>query len=89
MAKREGGQMSNKVIKPVSFNITKPDDVKMLDHVKRRNFSGYVKKLIWQDIKAQEEKKAQIEPVLKHSKELTTAQRFEQAKAKLTRKDAD
>lgn len=72
--------MSNKVIKPVSFNITKPDDAKMLEHLKRRNFSGYVKKLIWQDIKAQEEKKAEIAPVSKPSEVLTPAQRLEQAK---------
>lgn len=79
--------MSNKVIKPVSFNITKPDDVKMLNHVKRRNFSGYVKKLIWQDIKNQEENKAQNEPVLKPIEALTPAQRLEIAKAKLAGKD--
>jgi hypothetical protein len=74
----------NKVIKPVSFNITKPDDVKMLEHLKRRNFSGYVKKLIWQDIKRREENKGQIGPVLKPKEELTPAQRLEQAKSKLT-----
>jgi hypothetical protein len=48
--------MSNKVIKPVSFNITKPDDAKMLEHLKNLNFSGYVKKLIWRDMRAQESK---------------------------------
>ena len=79
--------MSNKVIKPVSFNITKPDDVKMLDYVKRRNFSGYMKKLIWQDIKAYEENKAKNGPVLKPIEALTPAQRLEQAKAKLSSKD--
>jgi hypothetical protein len=73
----------NKVIKPVSFNITKPDDVKMLEHVKRRNFSGYVKKLIWADIKSREENKAQIEPILKPREELTAAQRLEQVKNKI------
>jgi hypothetical protein len=76
----------NKVVKPVSFNITKPDDAKMLDHVKRRNFSGYVKKLIWQDINGTEAAKAEI---LKPAEALTTAQRLEQAKAKLAGKDAN
>jgi hypothetical protein len=79
----------NKIVKPVSFNITKQDDAKMLDHVKRRNFSGYIKKLIWQDIKSQEEKNAENEPLLKPSEVLTTAQRLQQAKAKLAGKDAN
>jgi hypothetical protein len=41
----------NKVIKSVSFNLTVSDDAEMLKHVKRRNFSGYVKKLILQDLR--------------------------------------
>lgn len=41
----------NKIIKSVSFNVTNPDDVAMLDVIKRRNFSGYVKSLIKDDIK--------------------------------------
>jgi hypothetical protein len=79
----------NKVVKPVSFNITKPDDAKMLDHIKRRNFSGYVKNLIWQDIKSRDEKKAENEPLLKPSEVLTTAQRLQQAKDKLAGKNAN
>jgi hypothetical protein len=62
--------MSNKVIKPVSFNITRPDDAEMLAHVKRRNFSGYVKKLIWADIKRQEELKRQKGPVTEPKAEI-------------------
>jgi hypothetical protein len=54
--------MSNKVIKPVSFNITKGDDALMLAHVKRKNFSGYVKKLIMADIKNKEKGSVVIEP---------------------------
>lgn len=73
----------NKVVKPVAFNITKPDDVKMLEFLKRRNFSGYVKKLIWQDIKKQEEKKVQNEPIQKPMEPLTTAQKLEQVKNQL------
>jgi hypothetical protein len=76
----------NKVVKPVSFNITKPDDAEMLEHVKRRNFSGYVKKLILQDMRAA--RGAQTEN-LKPAEVLTPAQRLEQAKAKLAGKDAN
>lgn len=42
----------NKVIKPVSFNITKTEECAMLKHVSRKNFSGYVKKLIMADLQA-------------------------------------
>lgn len=37
-----------KFSKPVSFNEKNEKDRLMLQHVKRRNFSGYVKKLIWE-----------------------------------------
>lgn len=43
--------MGNKVIKSVSFNMTVADDKSMLKHFSRRNFSGYVKKLIMEDMK--------------------------------------
>lgn len=36
----------NKVIKSVSFNKNKPEDVRLLKAISRRNFSGFVKKLI-------------------------------------------
>jgi hypothetical protein len=51
----------NKIIKSVSFNITNPKDEKILKAIKRRNFSGYVKKLIMADIEAREREKAQNE----------------------------
>ncbi|MHC8516758.1 hypothetical protein [Sporosarcina sp. ITBMC105] len=44
--------MSNKVIKSVSFNVKNPLDALMLSAIKRRNFSGYVKRLIAADINA-------------------------------------
>lgn len=47
----------NKVIKSVSFNKQNDEDNKMIKHFSRRNFSGYVKKLIMQDIKRKEEEK--------------------------------
>lgn len=50
---------SNKVIKPVSFNTSKPDEADLLKHVSRRNFSGYVKKLIAADILHRKQEKAQ------------------------------
>lgn len=43
--------MGNKVIKPVSFNVTKSDDAAMLKYLARKNFSGYMKKLILEDMK--------------------------------------
>lgn len=39
-----------KFAKPVAFNEKNEKDRLMLKHVKRRNFSGYVKKLIWEDM---------------------------------------
>ncbi|MCU5181577.1 hypothetical protein [Bacillus toyonensis] len=37
-----------KFSKPVAFNEKNEKDRMMLQHVKRRNFSGYVKRLIWE-----------------------------------------
>ncbi|MFJ6034329.1 hypothetical protein ACIQFL_28935 [Bacillus toyonensis] len=37
-----------KFSKPVAFNEKNEKDRLMLKHVKRRNFSGYVKKLLWE-----------------------------------------
>lgn len=47
----------NKVIKSVALNITVANDQLILKHVKRRNFSGYVKKLILEDIARKEGEK--------------------------------
>ena len=41
----------NKFPKSVSFNVKNAGDVAILKHVKKRNFSGYVKKLILADMK--------------------------------------
>lgn len=39
------------VRKPVAFNLTDPDQAKMLEHAgKRQNFSGYIKRLIQRDM---------------------------------------
>lgn len=50
--------MSNKIVKSVSFNVTNPLDALLLKAIKRRNFSGYVKKLIAADINAGDESPA-------------------------------
>jgi exopolyphosphatase/pppGpp-phosphohydrolase len=42
--------MSNKIIKSISFNVTNAEDLIMLKAIKKRNFSGYVKKLIMADL---------------------------------------
>lgn len=47
----------NRFSKPVAFNNKNEVDQKILKHVKKRNFSGYVKKLILEDIKAKERSK--------------------------------
>lgn len=44
--------MTNKIVKSVGFNVSNPDEYQMLKYVKRRNFSGYVKKLIAADLLA-------------------------------------
>lgn len=67
----------NKVIKSVGFNITNPDDAEILKAVKRRNFSGYVKKLLLEDIRANGTKKA--DPV----KEETAAERMERMRSQM------
>ena len=41
----------NRFSKPVAFNRTNASDQQILKHVARRNFSGYVKKLILADMK--------------------------------------
>jgi hypothetical protein len=45
---------NNRFPKSVSFNHTVADDLKILEHVKDMNFSGYVKELILADIKRKE-----------------------------------
>ncbi|WP_051758215.1 hypothetical protein [Rossellomorea vietnamensis] len=75
----------NKIIKSVSFNVTNEDDKKMLKHLLKRNFSGYVKKLIMREIELKGEKEGAVPEssettVLKEEKKLTAAERLEQLK---------
>jgi len=53
--------MLAKFAKPVAFNEKNEKDRLMLKHVKRRNFSGYVKKLIWEDINLKKQETIQNE----------------------------
>lgn len=85
----------NRFSKPVAFNSNNAEDQCILKHVSRRNFSGYVKKLILADIKGREDLKPQNEPikeVLEHEpkelvkeveKVLTAAEKMAQMKEKL------
>lgn len=50
-----------KFSKPVAFNEKNEKDKLMLQHVKRRNFSGYVKKLIWKDMNLENIEKEHVE----------------------------
>lgn len=52
-----GTGVNNKVRKPVSFNKLKPADIQMLKFLGRRNFSGYIKKLIKADMELQAQNK--------------------------------
>jgi hypothetical protein len=75
----------NKIIKSVSFNVTNADDKKMLDHLKRRNFSGYVKKLIMREIDIKNESNGtKTEPktaaVFEEEKKMSVADRLAQLK---------
>jgi hypothetical protein len=53
--------MTKKFAKSVSFNEKNETDKAILKHIARRNFSGYVKKLILEDMKLKEEKKQKKE----------------------------
>ncbi|MGM2815388.1 hypothetical protein ACS2Q8_26000 [Bacillus cereus group sp. Bce007] len=50
-----------KFSKPVAFNEKNEKDRLMLQHVKRRNFSGYVKRLIWEAMSLVEVEKEHVE----------------------------
>lgn len=71
----------NKQVKSVSLNKTKENDQKILNHVKRRKFSKYVKELILQDIERKEEqKKAVTEKEERTTKPISVKEQLEQLK---------
>lgn len=45
---------ADKRVKSVAFNVKNPEEKDLWKHVSRRNFSGYVKRLIAEDIKRKE-----------------------------------
>jgi hypothetical protein len=73
-----------KVVKPVSFNSSKPEEAELLKHVNRRNFSGYVKKLIAADILHRKQEKGQERPAeaLEELPKKTAAQKLQDLKSK-------
>lgn len=50
--------MANKRVKAVSFNLDRDEEQRLWKHVSKRNFSGYVKKLIQADIERKAKKSA-------------------------------
>lgn len=70
----------NKVIKPVSFNITKSNDAAMLKFIARKNFSGYVKKLIMADMGKEPNQVVEATEMVTH--EVKPVSKLEQAKQK-------
>jgi hypothetical protein len=67
----------NRFNKPVAFNKKNADDQLILKHVSRRNFSGYVKKLILADI----ESRKGLKPVRESEKvQKTASDRMEEMK---------
>lgn len=46
--------MSDKRVKSVAFNVKNPEEKNLFKYISRRNFSGYVKRLIAEDIKRKE-----------------------------------
>ena len=73
---------SNKFPKSVSFNLKNASDVAILNHVKKRNFSGYVKKLILADMK----EKGVITEIPTSKKPLS---KFERLQTELSRKNVN
>ena len=43
----------NKFTKSIAFNRTSPKDMAIIEYTKKKNFSGYVKRLIMADMKQQ------------------------------------
>jgi len=58
----------NKFAKSVSFNTKNEDDKKILNYIKRRNFSGFAKKAMLEYIDRRNEEKAQKEQPRKLSR---------------------
>lgn len=90
----------NRFSKPVAFNNKNESDQKILKHVKKKNFSGYVKKLILKDIQAKETSNqevaiaVEVAEEMKSGETLSAAERLQLLKkagnpARLTNKNID
>lgn len=75
--------MTNRFSKPVAFNRTKEEDQKILKHVSRKNFSGYVKKLILADMERVTPEHKQVVTKKKEPIKLSVAERLKQAQPKV------
>lgn len=62
------GMGENKFAKSVSFNTKNEDDKKILQYIKRRNFSGFAKKAMLEYIDRRNEEKSKKEEPKKVSK---------------------
>jgi hypothetical protein len=54
--------MANKRAKAVSFNLDKKEEQIMWKYISKRNFSGFVKKLIQEDMKRKAAEKIKEQP---------------------------
>lgn len=70
--------MSNRFSKPVAFNREK--DKAILKHIARKNFSGYVKKLILADMEKTDKGPTKIPDKKKEPVKLSVADRLKQSK---------
>jgi hypothetical protein len=62
ITEKGGKEMANKRAKAVSFNLDNKEEHLMWKYVSKRNFSGYVKKLILEDMKRKATEKAKEQP---------------------------
>lgn len=82
----------NRFSKPVAFNHKNEKDQQILEHVKRRNFSGYVKKLILADIqRGKGNLSVEPDPIqeIKNDGPKTMAEKLEELKKKASSKPAN
>lgn len=76
--------MSNKTIKSVSFNKTNADDARILKAVRRRNFSGFVKKALHAYLDVLESNKEDVATIIESDTEEVFVEDIEEEKPLLT-----
>lgn len=85
----------NKIVKSVAFNKTNPDDARILKAISRRNFSGFVKKLILEYLNEKEKHKTfdqqKTQTIEEQIEEIqtpqTAAERLEKMKTQIKKTD--